>query len=951
MSMRSKNRLLLATSFAVCLSFTIPPAWSNSVSERMSRAARQVEKKDFEGAVASYTEILSDNPASADAYLKRAEARQELKDFDGAISDCDQAIRVNSNFVESYVKRADLKAKLGDLQASILDYTEALRLNPKDVNAHTNRGVAYKMNGDYAKAADDFTWVLNADPNAFTALEERAACKIRSGNLDGATADYRTLFKKNKSKAAHLYYDLGHVLMMQGNKAEARECFDDALEYYSKNLKNSHKSAEDYLKRGLTFLELQESDKAVDDLENAVAVEPDNPTAHYQLGHLYLAMGKYQKAVEELSVSLKFEPKQTPALLDRAAAYSKLSQFSAAQKDFDSALTTTKNADVLLSRAVARLGAGDSSGATADAQEAYGLSEKSVAARKGALAATIANKDARHDEDLELAQLLEEMALLEMLTDPNAAEPLVRRAIQIEEKTLQKGDQQHAYGLMLLGRVQLKKNDPLKAEALFRAALLSLKHSSDGAQKYAIFNLEDCARLFMQTDYMEKAGAILSDTRMTRALSGITERPLVGDASRRAERAIEAYKLKKKNEQELANAVRGADVSGGKEPDSAGYSRTSSSSSTTITYVGGSGFRVAAPAPSSMQQSSSVPTSPLSSSSAEPASANKSSTASVPSPQPSGASGSTLEAARPNATSKPLRDKWALIVGISNFKDSKINLHFPAKDAKDFADFLIKEKNFAPDHVKLLTDKTATRANILSMLGNKWLPRVAEPDDLVLIYFSGHGSASSLDVGGVNYLVAHDTDINDLYSTAIAMQDLTRIIKERVHSNRIMIVLDACHSGAVASSAKGLARPANVDIDPIVQGTGQLVISSSSPDQQSWESTRYQGSVFTKHLMDGLRKNGKMTSLGDAYNYLDEAVQREVLRDRGMLQNPVMKSRWEGKELVIGVSPASPSPGLGDVELPDSERSSESADPNKAKTHVPAKLKPKTKGSFAKHVK
>ncbi|MEZ4535623.1 MAG: hypothetical protein R3D26_11590 [Cyanobacteriota/Melainabacteria group bacterium] len=53
---------------------------------------------------------------------------------------------------------------------------------------------------------------------------------------------------------------------------------------------------------------------------------------------------------------------------------------------------------------------------------------------------------------------------------------------------------------------------------------------------------------------------------------------------------------------------------------------------------------------------------------------------------------------------------------ISRFKNSDINLQYAAKDARDFYDFLIKERNFAPDHVQILTDEEATRANILSVL-------------------------------------------------------------------------------------------------------------------------------------------------------------------------------------------------------------------------------------------
>ena len=131
---------------------------------------------------------------------------------------------------------------------------------------------------------------------------------------------------------------------------------------------------------------------------------------------------------------------------------------------------------------------------------------------------------------------------------------------------------------------------------------------------------------------------------------------------------------------------------------------------------------------------------------------------------------------------RPVRDKWALIVGISNFQNSKLNLHYPAKDAQDFYDFLTKEGNFAKDHVKLLVNEQATRANILSDLGDRWLPHVANPDDLVLIYISSHGSPADSDVRGVNYLLAYDSDPDTLFASGLPMQDLSNVIKTRVHS-------------------------------------------------------------------------------------------------------------------------------------------------------------------------
>jgi uncharacterized caspase-like protein/tetratricopeptide (TPR) repeat protein len=263
---------------------------------------------------------------------------------------------------------------------------------------------------------------------------------------------------------------------------------------------------------------------------------------------------------------------------------------------------------------------------------------------------------------------------------------------------------------------------------------------------------------------------------------------------------------------------------------------------------------------------------------------------------------------------RKVKDKWALVVGISNFADSSINLKYSSKDARDFCNYLIQDGNFKPDHIHLLLNEKATRENILSQLGDRWLPRVAGPDDLVVIFISTHGSPSRADVAGVNYLVAYNTDKNSLLATGIPLQDLANMVRDRVHCDRCVIIMDACHSGAAvdASGAKGLFRVNNVSADEVFQGTGQLVICSSQPSQVSWESKRYNNGVFTHYLLEGLRKNGNTTKIAEAATYMRDRVQDEVLKDRGELQTPVMRSKWEGNDLIVAVPPTEVRSGTPD---------------------------------------
>lgn len=273
----------------------------------------------------------------------------------------------------------------------------------------------------------------------------------------------------------------------------------------------------------------------------------------------------------------------------------------------------------------------------------------------------------------------------------------------------------------------------------------------------------------------------------------------------------------------------------------------------------------------------------------------------------SSASGSSIT----SMTATPVADKWAVVVGVSEFADKAINLKYAAKDAADFRAFLVEKCHFAPDHVRLLTNEQATKENVLDLLGDSFLPRVALPDDLVVIYFSSHGSASDLDLRGVNYLVAHDTAVDRLYSTGIDLQTLSNIVKTRIHCNRALIILDACHSGGASdtSDSKGLVRTSNVDAAAIAQGTGRAVICSSSKTQSSWESKNYANGVFTRTLIDGFKAQGEKTTLSDAFKYLKTNVEAQVAAERGVLQTPVLEAgKWSGGELLLAVQPASPRP-------------------------------------------
>lgn len=264
-------------------------------------------------------------------------------------------------------------------------------------------------------------------------------------------------------------------------------------------------------------------------------------------------------------------------------------------------------------------------------------------------------------------------------------------------------------------------------------------------------------------------------------------------------------------------------------------------------------------------------------------------------------------------------DKWAVVVGINEFSDPSVpTLKYSAKDAKDFYDYLTNPAggNFQKDHVRLLLNKDATKINIMDALGDSFLPHAAAPGDLVVIYVSTHGSPPSADVCGVNYVIAHDTQVRKLFATGIEMQQFARLIKERVHTNRVVLVMDTCYSGAgaAASEHKGIFR-SNIDALKTSQAAGSVVIASSAPDQRAWESDNLHNSYFTRYFIDSLSSDGSKGTIEQAFASMRPKVQGDVLRDKGEVQTPVICGD-SGQKIVLSIKPSQPH--AAPVLLPDS---------------------------------
>ena len=272
-----------------------------------------------------------------------------------------------------------------------------------------------------------------------------------------------------------------------------------------------------------------------------------------------------------------------------------------------------------------------------------------------------------------------------------------------------------------------------------------------------------------------------------------------------------------------------------------------------------------------------------------------------------------VAAAAPKAAAPPpavKHDSWAVIIGVGRYQSTDIpTLRYTVSDAESLYEVLVGPGGFRKEHVLLITDrteKTPTLRNIKWALGT-FLARSAMKDDTVLIFFAGHG-APEIDQRGIErdglakYLIPSDADPDDLYTTALPMDEMQTIFG-RVEAERMVVFLDACYSGAAGgrtfSSKK--TRAANLDdqfLERLTRSKGRAIITASRPTEVSIELPELGHGIFTYYLVQGLKgaadlnKDGIIT-IQELYEYVEQQVSAKS-RSVGGNQHPVMKGEMEG---------------------------------------------------------
>jgi hypothetical protein len=238
-------------------------------------------------------------------------------------------------------------------------------------------------------------------------------------------------------------------------------------------------------------------------------------------------------------------------------------------------------------------------------------------------------------------------------------------------------------------------------------------------------------------------------------------------------------------------------------------------------------------------------------------------------------------------------EKIGLVIANTEYQDASFaKLTAPGKDAEEFASVLQDQGLAAFDDVQVLLNEEERK--IRRAIARFFADR--KRDDLLLLYFSGHGVRNEQ---GQLFLTATDTEISILEATGIPADFITNAMNSS-RSQRQLLILDCCNSGAFAHGSKSVsAIGKSMGIAAAFEGSGfgRVVLTATDATQYAWEGDEIIGntqkSVFTHFLIEGLK--GEADRDGDGRIHVDELYDYayEQIVQRTPKQTP---GKWSYKQ-------------------------------------------------------
>ncbi|MBS7654432.1 caspase family protein, partial [Candidatus Bathyarchaeota archaeon] len=218
----------------------------------------------------------------------------------------------------------------------------------------------------------------------------------------------------------------------------------------------------------------------------------------------------------------------------------------------------------------------------------------------------------------------------------------------------------------------------------------------------------------------------------------------------------------------------------------------------------------------------------------------------------------------PKASGKPLKqaatgvlgatvsgDRWAVVIGISDYSDTQNDIQYADDDALDMLNALTSVYGFKRENIRLLisdyTGNNATRGNIINAID--WLSKNADDDDEVVFFYSGHGARGKANDGDGELVDEAIVPYECTTASLIWDGELAQMFS-KFETSRIIFIFDSCYAGGMTD----------------LKANGRIVVMACSESGLSYEGATWGNGQFTYYFVD----QGIISGKADTYDNIPE---------------------------------------------------------------------------------
>jgi Flp pilus assembly protein TadD len=317
---------------------------ANPLNDLLDEARRDIDKQDFQAAIAPLQKFLAEKDDFAYAHFQLGYAYTGLQKSKEARGEYERAMQLDAKMPEAALNLGILLLneepaaavtplqravellptqsrprtllglayeKSGDLKNAASAYEAALALDPKDAETSLHLAQLYLRQNRAADAEGKFRTVLSSEPESQSALVGLAQALEMEKNPEAADA-YRNYLKAQPGDAAAREH-LVHLLI-------ANEKYDDALVEMEKTEKGGAPSVVSLKLRADILIGEKKWDAAIAALKQAVALAPNDAQLRGGLGRTYMQQRDFANAEKELKSAIQLDAKNVTYWKDLASA-------------------------------------------------------------------------------------------------------------------------------------------------------------------------------------------------------------------------------------------------------------------------------------------------------------------------------------------------------------------------------------------------------------------------------------------------------------------------------------------------------------------------------------------------------------------------------------------------------------------------------------------------------